>query len=63
VNPIEEAGNSQVHGPTGQVSARQATPEAASAAREFYLRYKDWFDEQNRRFEERGLWNDDLRPW
>ncbi|KAB2874476.1 MAG: type II toxin-antitoxin system prevent-host-death family antitoxin [Burkholderiaceae bacterium] len=34
-----------------------------SAAQAFYERYKGWVDEQNRRFEERGLWNDELRTW
>jgi prevent-host-death family protein len=41
--------------------ARRVRPK--SAAQDFYERYKDWVDEQNRRFEERGLWNDDLRTW
>jgi prevent-host-death family protein len=33
------------------------------SSKEFYERYKDWVDEQNRRFEERGLRNDELRTW
>jgi len=30
---------------------------------EFYVRYKDWVDEQNRRSDEHGLWDDELRRW
>ncbi|MBC8058112.1 MAG: type II toxin-antitoxin system Phd/YefM family antitoxin [Rhizobiales bacterium] len=33
------------------------------SSKEFYERYKDWVDEQNRHFEEHGLWNDELRTW
>lgn len=32
-------------------------------AEEFYARHKDWVDEQNRRFEEYGLWNEEFRTW
>ena len=32
-------------------------------ARQFYRRYKEWIDEQNRHFDEHGLWNDELRTW
>lgn len=30
---------------------------------EFYAQNKDWVDEQNRRFEKIGLWNEDFRTW
>jgi prevent-host-death family protein len=32
-------------------------------AKQFYKRYKEWVDEQNRHFDEHGLWNDELRTW
>ena len=32
-------------------------------AEEFYERYKDWVDEQNRHFEKYGIWNEELRTW
>ena len=32
-------------------------------SKQFYKRYKEWVDEQNRHFEENGLWNDELRTW
>jgi len=32
-------------------------------AEEFNLRYKDWVDEQNARFERIGIWNEDFRTW
>lgn len=40
-------------------------PEAAPspAARAFYAKYKDWVDEQNRHFEQHGIWNEELRSW
>ena len=34
-----------------------------TTSQQFYARYKDWVDEQNRHFEEHGLWNDELRTW
>lgn len=36
---------------------------AKSAAQDFYERYKDWVDEQNRRFEAHGLWSEEFRTW
>lgn len=33
------------------------------SAEEFYERYKEWVDEQNRRFAEHGLWNEEFRRW
>ena len=32
-------------------------------AAEFYARYKDWVDEQNRHFEKYGIWNEEFRTW
>lgn len=32
-------------------------------AEEFYARYKEWVDENNRRFEQYGLWNEEFRTW
>ena len=32
-------------------------------ARQFYKRYKEWVDEQNRHFDEHGLWNEEYRTW
>ncbi len=32
-------------------------------AEEFYARHKDWVDENNRRFEKYGLWNEEFRTW
>jgi hypothetical protein len=34
---------------------------SATTSKQFYQRYKAWVDEQNRHFDERGLWNDELR--
>ncbi len=42
--------------------ASGAEPRIKSS-KEFYGRYKDWVDEQNRHFEEHGLWNEELRTW
>jgi prevent-host-death family protein len=39
-----------------------AEPEPKTGE-EFYRRYKDWVDENNRRVEEHGLWNEDIRTW
>ena len=32
-------------------------------AEEFTAKYKDWVDEQNRRFERLGVWNEEFRTW
>ncbi|MBK9134985.1 MAG: type II toxin-antitoxin system prevent-host-death family antitoxin [Betaproteobacteria bacterium] len=37
--------------------------DAPRTATEFYERYKDWVDEQHRRFEEIGIWNEEFRRW
>ena len=43
------------------LKASQAEP--IGNAKQFYKRYKEWVDEQNRHFDEHGLWNDELRTW
>ena len=35
----------------------------AQRQRQFEETYKAWIDEQNARFDEHGLWCDDLRVW
>lgn len=32
-------------------------------AQAFYAKYKDWVDEQNRHFEQHGIWNEEFRTW
>ena len=44
-------------------SAQSSEPPPPRTAEEFYARHKDWVDEQNRRFEAHGLWNEELRTW
>ena len=44
-------------------AAGAAVPSMQQRRREFYRRHKDWIDEQNRHFDEHGLWNEDLRLW
>ncbi len=44
------------------LAASGAQPRIKSS-KEFYEHYKDWVDEQNRHFEEHGLWNEELRTW
>ena len=44
--------------------ARLAPSEAQPrTAEEFYARHKAWVDENNRRLEQHGLWNEDFRTW
>jgi prevent-host-death family protein len=43
--------------------AASVEPPAPRTADEFYARYKDWVDENNRRFEQYGLWNEEFRTW
>lgn len=44
------------------LKASQPEPPLTNS-KQFYKRYKGWVDEQNRHFEEHGLWNDELRTW
>lgn len=43
--------------------AAAAEPPPPRTAEEFYARHKDWVDENNRRFEQFGLWNEEFRTW
>jgi hypothetical protein len=38
-------------------------PPAPRNADEFYAQNKDWVDEQNRHFEQYGIWNEEFRTW
>lgn len=38
-------------------------PAPSPEALAFYARYKDWVDEQNRHFEQHGIWNEEFRTW
>jgi len=40
-----------------------AEPPAPRTAAEFYAQNKDWVDEQNRHFEQYGIWNEEFRTW
>ncbi|GAB4038824.1 MAG: hypothetical protein Fur0014_07980 [Rubrivivax sp.] len=45
-------------------AAEPAPPPAPSPeALAFYAKYKDWVDEQNRHFEQHGIWNEEFRAW
>jgi prevent-host-death family protein len=46
-------------------AAERASPPESEPRNgaEFYAKYKDWVDEQNRRTEKYGLWNDEFRTW
>ena len=44
--------------------ASQGTEEPSPrTAAEFYARYKEWVDEQNRHFDQHGIWNEEFRTW
>ena len=45
------------------LQASKPRAKKSDPGREFYEKYKDWVDEQNRQVEEHGLWNDELRVW
>jgi prevent-host-death family protein len=46
------------------IAASQGAEEAKPRnAAEFYAKYKDWVDEQNRHFETYGIWNEEFRTW
>ena len=40
-----------------------AGPSLEERTRQFTEQYKEWFDEQNERFDKYGLWCDELRTW
>lgn len=43
--------------------AASAEPPPPRTADEFYARYKDWVDENNRHVEHYGIWNEEFRTW
>jgi prevent-host-death family protein len=43
------------------VLAGRPAAKKRDAGREFYEKYKDWVDEQQRQFEKVGVWNEELR--
>jgi prevent-host-death family protein len=46
------------------IAASQPPEEAKPRnAAEFYAKYKDWVDEQNRHFDAYGIWNEEFRTW
>ena len=45
------------------VAGKARASKAADRGKAFYEKYKDWVDEQNRRFEEHGIWNEEFRTW
>ena len=47
----------------GRAAQRCRTLRRPRTADEFYARYKDWVDEQNRHFEKYGIWNEEFRTW
>jgi prevent-host-death family protein len=44
----------------GRAAPAQGEPRDGA---EFYAKYKGWIDEQNRRTEKYGLWNEEFRTW
>jgi len=44
----------------GVAVAQEPPPRTAG---EFYARYKEWVDEQNRHVEQYGIWNEEFRTW
>lgn len=47
------------------VAAAKPSDESPSPrnAQEFYARNKDWVDNNNRRVQTHGLWNEEFRTW
>ncbi len=44
-------------------AAAQPPSDKPRNSKEFYAKYKDWVDEQNRDFEAYGIWNQEFRTW
>ena len=42
---------------------RAAEPAVGDPAARFYEQHKGWVDEQNARFEQHGVWNEEYRRW
>ncbi len=45
------------------LGAGSVEPAPPRTSAEFYARYKDWVDEQNRHVEKHGIWNEEFRTW
>ena len=41
----------------------EAGESLAQRRRRFNEQHKDWIEEQNQRFQQHGLWNDEFRRW
>jgi prevent-host-death family protein len=46
-----------------KASHAQVEEPPITTPEQFYERYKEWVDEQNKRFEQHGLWNEEFRRW
>jgi len=46
-----------------QLLRAEAGGSLAERRRRFNEQHKDWIEEQNRRFQEHGLWNEEFRRW
>ena len=46
-----------------KVGTTAADEPLSPQALAFNARYKDWVDEQNRHFEQHGIWNLEFRTW
>ncbi len=46
-----------------QLLLAEAGGSMAERRRRFNEQHKDWIDEQNRHFDEHGLWNEEFRIW
>jgi prevent-host-death family protein len=45
------------------VAAQCPASTSGDPARDFYEKYKEWVDEQQRHFEDYGIWNEEFRTW
>jgi prevent-host-death family protein len=45
------------------LEAQQPASKKKDPGREFYEKYKEWVDEQNRRVQAIGIWNEEFRRW
>jgi hypothetical protein len=48
---------------TEHVPAVETGASLVERSQQFQEQYKGWIEEQNRRFGEHGLWNDEFRLW
>jgi hypothetical protein len=64
-NPCDSASERARASPvsTEDVLAVETGASLVERSQQFQEKYKDWIEEQNRRFEELGLWNDEFRLW